>query len=163
MKLRILLFAALMAMPKVVSAQATAKPAEQQLKATFDKMQAEVAKITDVSEKERWQANTALWQVKIARTGRLDQADLAKMQASLDTMKANVARLTGAAETAEKERWLANCELWQRALLQTGRPADIDTMKASLARMKTNVATITDATEKTRWQANHNLWQAVVK
>ena len=37
------------------------------MKAVFDKMQANAVKISEVSEKERWQANGDLWQAMIGQ------------------------------------------------------------------------------------------------
>ena len=156
------LFAAIIAASVVMSAlQAAPKQSAPTAKASFDTMQANVAKITDPAEKERWQANTAMWQTKIGHTGKLDPADLAKMQSSFDTMKANVAKI---ADPAEKERWQANTAMWQVVLGQGAMltPSELSTLNASLTTMKANVAKITEASEKARWQANRDLWQSVV-
>ena len=40
--------------------------------------------------------------------------------------------------------------------------ADVDKMKTSLDQLKANVATISDAAEKARWQANVDMWTVVV-
>ena len=40
--------------------------------------------------------------------------------------------------------------------------ADLDKMKASLDQMKSNVAGISDANEKARWQTNVDLWTVMV-
>jgi hypothetical protein len=37
------------------------------MKVTFGKMRANVLKITEVAEKERWQANSDLWQAMIGQ------------------------------------------------------------------------------------------------
>jgi hypothetical protein len=162
MRLTNFVFAAIIAVPVVISAQQAApKPSAPTAKSSFDTMQANVAKIADPAEKERWQANSAMWQTKIGHTGKLDPADLAKMQASFDAMKANVAKIT---DPAEKERWQANTAMWQVVLGQgaTLTPAEFSTLNASLTTMKTNVTKISDAPEKARWQANCDLWQSVV-
>ncbi|HKW03275.1 MAG TPA: hypothetical protein VJN96_25850 [Vicinamibacterales bacterium] len=162
MKLKGTLLAAMMAVPMIVWAQQTPPtPAGATPKSMFERMQANVAKIADPAEKERWQANTALWNTKIGKAGSLDAADFAKMQPSFDTMQANVAKIT---DPAEKERWQANCALWKVMLAHGDKlaKADLDTMKASFDVMKTNVAKIANASEKARWQTNRDLWQTVV-
>ena len=45
-------------------------------KLPFETMQANVAKIVAPQEKERWQANVAIWQLKLDRAGAMEKADL---------------------------------------------------------------------------------------
>ncbi|HVO63799.1 MAG TPA: hypothetical protein VMT53_22945 [Terriglobales bacterium] len=40
--------------------------------------------------------------------------------------------------------------------------ADLEKMKSSLTAMKANVANISDAKEKARWQANVDMWETMV-
>jgi len=154
MRLASFLFAVIVAAAVVISAQQPApKQSAPTAKASLDTMQANVAKIANPAEKERWQTNAAMWQTKIGHTGKLDPADLAKMQSSFDTMKTNVAKIT---DPAEKERWQANTAMWQVVVDQGGAtltPSELSTLNASLATMKANIAKITDASEKARWQA----------
>lgn len=162
MRLTSFFLAAIVAASVVVWAQQTSsKQTGPTAKASFDTMQANVAKITNPAEKERWQANTSMWQSKIGHPGKLDPADLTKLQSSFDTMKTNVAKIT---DPAEKERWQANTAMWQVVLGQgaTLTPAELGTLNASLATMKANVAKISEAPEKARWQANRDLWQSVI-
>jgi hypothetical protein len=129
--------------------------------ARFEKMMANVAMITEAGEKERWQANLDLWQIKLAQPGVIAKTKLDKMAVSLDRIKANVAKVT---EAGEKERWRANLDLWQVVITQKGVPAkgDIEKLKAPFAKMKGNVARFTGASERERWQANLDLWQTVM-
>jgi len=147
------LLAVMIAAPVAVWAQAS--PA---LKAPFEAMRANVGKISNAAERERWETNVAIWQVKIGRADKLEPADLAKMRASFDTMKANVAKITAA---AEKERWQANCDLWQVLLAAAPNKvakADRDKMRTTLDLIKANVAKIAVPAERERWDANHQLW-----
>ena len=165
MNLKHILVAAIVAAPIAVLAQTAPKPAAQTPKASLAAMQVNVVRITDPSEKERWTANLAMWQMKIDHTGAWTPEDVARMQASLDTIKTNVAQISGTAEAAEKERWQANRDLWEMYLEQVGKipkAADLDEMNASFNIMKANVAKITNAAEKVRWQANRILWQSVL-
>jgi hypothetical protein len=43
-----------------------------------------------------------------------------------------------------------------------GMKADVQKMHSAFDKMKANVATISNAEEKTRWQANLDMWQTVV-
>jgi hypothetical protein len=76
----------------------------------------------------------------------------------LDTMKPNVEKIT---DPAEKERWLANIDLWTVKMAETGTGSaeDATKMKASLDQMKANVKKISDAKEKERWNMNIHLWE----
>ncbi len=81
------------------------------------------------------------------------------LQARLDTMRANVARIS---RRDEKDRWQANADLWTLLLDHNGVVADIDASRATalMGAMKASVATIAAPDEKERWQANVDLWQA---
>lgn len=149
------------AAPTLAWSQGTSQPAGAAMQAAFDSMQANVATIAVPHEKERWQANVALWQVRLGHMGKLEKADLGTMQASFDLMKANVAKITA---PAEKERWLANRDLWQLALHQTGKmsSADMKRMQAGFETMRANVARISAPAERGRWQANRDLWKGMI-
>jgi multidrug resistance efflux pump len=98
--------------------------------------------------------------VKLSHPGALAKADIDKMQASLDAMNANVAKIT---EAGEKERWQANCDMWRLVLSEpTISSANLATIKTRLATMKANVAKISERAEKGRWQADRDLWQSVI-
>ena len=128
-------------------------------KPILERMQANVAKITQVPEKQRWQANVTAWQTVLGSPETLSQADLAALKASLLTMRTNIATIERPAEAA---RWRANGILWQ-AFVAGEKVSKTATEKDSaLARMKANVAKITDSSEKERWQANVDLWTALL-
>jgi hypothetical protein len=154
MRIRNLVPALLIAVPSIGVAQVA-----RSTQATFDQMQANVAKITVQGEKERWQANADMWQVKLAHMDKLAKPELDKITASLNAMKMNVAKI---AIAAEKERWQANVDLWQASLAPKVAKADLDKMNAALSTIKANVAKITVPAEKERWEANRDLWQAVL-
>ena len=48
------------------------------MQSSFDTMKTNVAKITDPAEKERWQANTAMWQVVLSQGATLTPASSAR-------------------------------------------------------------------------------------
>jgi hypothetical protein len=75
----------------------------------FATMKANVAKITDAAEKERWDANVAMWEVVMAAPGKVAKPGRDAMVKALDTIKANLAKIRVA---AERERWDANREMW---------------------------------------------------
>lgn len=132
------------------------------LKTQLTAMQANLGKIPNAGEKERWQTNATLWDVKINRVGKLELSDLAKMRPVLETMKANVAKITDA---GEKERWQANVDIWQTIIdkaQQYAKP-DRDLMRARLETIKANVAKIRVAAEKERWEANRELWTITLR
>jgi predicted secreted protein len=157
MKTKSLILAALM-VPAIATAQVA--PAGQKTKPAFEKMQANVAQITVVGEKQRWQANVAMWQTVIAKPGAPSTAEIAGLRASLMTINANVAEVT---RPAEMERWRANIALW-RAFIRAGKvqPPTGPAIDAAFNRMKGNVSKITDPAEKERWQANIDLWQEIL-
>lgn len=121
----------------------------------LDTMKANVAKVMDPGEKERWNANIDLWTMKLAMKG-MPSMDMTKMKAPMDTMKANVSKIT---EAGEKERWQMNCDLWEKWMAE--KP-DTAKMKESLADFKTKVAGIKDVAEKERWQMNYDLWESAL-
>lgn len=160
MKLKSLLLV-LFLLPTLALAQRVWADTKSDAKASLDVMKGNVSKITEAGEKDRWQPNIDLWQIKLAQTGALAKADLYKMAALLDRIKANVAKITDA---GEKERWQANVDLWQVLIAQKGVLAkvDVEKLKSPLGKMKANVAKITEAGEKERWQANRELWQVLI-
>jgi hypothetical protein len=161
-KLSSYMLAVTLAAPALAWSQLPTRPAPPEMKAAFARMQANVGNISGPLEKERWQANVALWQVRLGNVGRLEKADLDKMQPSFDLMKENVAKIT---EPAEKERWQLNRDLWQITLSQTtGKisSADMEKIKAAFDKMQANIARITGVWERGRWQANRDLWQGMM-
>jgi len=170
------LFAAALLAPALVSAQ-VAPPATANTKTLLERMQSNVSRIGPAAEKERWNANIAMWQVLVAKPGKLSASDVSALQTSLETIRTNVATIV---RPAEKERWQANVRLWQmflrgeRAMMgppggagscctqpmmnMPGRPG----VDAAFGRMTLNVAKIPDSAEKDRWQANCDLWEAVL-
>ncbi len=142
-------------------AQAGPAQGKKDLKASLEAIQANVARITEAGETERWQANIELWQVKLAHTGAIAQADLAKMIRALDRIKANVVKVS---EARERERWQANIELWGVLIGQKGVLAkgDAAKLKAPYERMRANIAKISEAGEKERWGANRDMWRVVI-
>jgi hypothetical protein len=130
-------------------------------KLPFETMQANVAKIVAPQEKERWQANVAIWQLKLDRAGAMEKADLDKARASLDIINANIARITA---VEEKERWQANRDLWEIVLSKGDKftPADREKIKAAYDKMNMNIARISEPSEKERWHTNRQLWQATI-
>lgn len=170
------LFAAALMAPVLASAQ-IAPPATPSMKALLERMDANVAQIAAPTEKKRWSANVAMWRIVIAKPGKLSDADVAALQASLDAVKTNVAVVV---RPDEKERWQANVRLWQsfvrggqRMMGQPGQAMPCCTqpsmnmpaghgVDAAFGRMKLNVAKIPDSAERERWQANCDLWEAVL-
>ena len=59
---------------------------------------------------------------------------------------------------AEEHQKMMEMHKQHMAAMQT----DLDKMKASLEQMKANVAKISDAGEKARWQSNVDLWTVMV-
>lgn len=79
-----------------------------------------------------------------------------------EVMKANVSAIRN---MAEKDRWMANVDLWEIAL---ARPGAVDAkdrarMDALLERIRINVARIRNAPEKARWDTNIQMWQALIE
>lgn len=160
MRLKLLLAIALL-VPLAVRT-AAAIPQAGPRNAAFDTMATNVGKITDMSEKGRWQANVDMWRVRLARSGALTPADVDKLQECFDAMKANVSAITVA---GERNRWHANVDLWEAVIAhpRTMSPADVDAAKSSIARMKMIVSLLKAGDEKERWQANVDLWQAFIE
>lgn len=156
MKNTMALLALLVALPAASVAQAPGA------KTSLDQIKSNVAN-TSGAEKERWSSNIQLWDVKLAQKDKLSPADVGKMKASLDAIKANVAKIT---EPAEKGRWEANDQLWQAVIEDAAQAPSASMvmmkMKGSLDEMKANVARITGARERQRWEANRDLWVGVV-
>ena len=157
MNIRTLVISALVAIPAAVSTQGL--PA---LQAPVATMKANVGKVSSAGERERWQANASLWEIRAARTNKLEAADIAKMRPVFDAMGTNVSKIS---DPAEKERWQANCEMWRVLLNQTDRiekPAR-EQMRSWLAVMTANVAKIGAAAERERWDANRELWTLLLR
>jgi hypothetical protein len=161
MKLKYLLVVPMLALVTFVLAQGAPVQEKQDAKTSLDAIKANVAKITEAGEKQRWQANIDLWQLKFAQPGIIAKTDLDKMTSSLDRIKANVAKVTDA---QEKERWQANIDMWQVLIDQKGvlLKGGVEKVKAPFEKMKANIAKITEAGEKQRWEANRDLWQGVI-
>jgi len=77
---------------------------------SLDRIKANVAKVAEVGEKERWQTNIDLWQVVIGQKGVLAKSDAEKLTGPFEKMKANVGKIT---EAGEKGRWEANRDMWK--------------------------------------------------
>lgn len=159
MRTRIRRAISLLFAPALLAGQGAAPPAGMQ--AAFDRMAANVAKITVPGEGERWRANVELWRVRIANLEPLCTADLRKMGAELATIDANVARIS---PSPERERWRANADLWRMVLICREKPrkSDAGEMKSLLARLVANVTRVNGPDEKERWDANRDLWQAYI-
>ena len=157
MKYQHIVAAVASAAPIVASAQATPRqPA--QASALVEQMKTNVAKIAEPTEKDRWQANLELWQLKTGLTGAATKADLDRMNLLVDRVSANVAKITA---PAEKGRWQANLDMWKMvARADKMSKADVAKAKTLFDAMKDNVAKISDPNEKDRWQANRDLWRA---
>ncbi|MDE3152659.1 MAG: hypothetical protein KGL93_10480 [Gemmatimonadota bacterium] len=78
-----------------------------------------------------------------------------------EVMQANVAEIKN---YAEKERWMANVDLWKLALAQPARYSEEDStrMEALLERIRYNVARIRNTPEKDRWETNIRLWRVLI-
>jgi len=78
-----------------------------------------------------------------------------------EVMKANASAIRN---MAEKERWMANVDLWEIALAPSGAvdAKDRARMDALLERIRINVARIRSAPEKARWETNIQMWQALI-
>lgn len=161
MKLSNYVLALAIATPTLASSQDAAKPAGPQTQAAFATIQDNVAEIVFAPEQQRWLSNIDLWKARLDKTGKLEKADIAKMQKAFTKLQANVAKLIA---PAEKERWIANRDLWQIVMGMSGMPAanDAVVMTAVLAKMQANVANIADAQEKERWAANTELWKSTI-
>jgi len=161
MKLKGLWLAPMLLFPAIAWGQGAQAQAKPDLTVHYDVMTTNVAAIAEPGEKERWIANTDLWEIKLAEAGTIAEAELDKMTESLDRIKTNVAKVTDA---AEKERWEANVQLWQMLIGQKGvfAKGDADKLKDPFERMKANVAGIAVAAEKERWQANRDMWQVLI-
>ena len=78
------------------------------MRESLAKIRANVEHVTYQPEKERWEANIALWQATI------DQSqNVTMMSGFLDVIKANVGKIT---EATELDRWQANRDLWAGVL-----------------------------------------------
>ena len=113
------------------------------------------------AERERWEANVAMWTVKMKKTV-LEADDLDIMRKPFATMKANVAKITDA---AEKERWDANVAMWEVVMAAPGKVAKPgrDAMVKALDTIKANLAKIRVAAERERWDANREMWTVTLR
>ena len=107
------------------------------LKASLKTIRTNVASIARPAEKERWSANVRLWQMFVREMPAMPTGmpmtppggvgampccspgagapHAMATDAAFGRMTLNVAKI---AEPAEKERWQANCDLWQLILFQ---------------------------------------------
>jgi len=161
MKRMRLWIAAMLVLPALARPQGAPVQPRPDMNASFAAMKANVAKIVDPAEKERWQANVDAWQIEIAQTGAITKAKNDKLAASLRKIRRNVARV---ADPAEKERWQANIGLWQLLISHKGLLAksDLATAKAFVETISNNVAKVTEPGEKERWTANRDMWQGLL-
>ena len=158
MKLLHIVASVLSATPICLSAEATPARPAQTTTALVERIKTNVAKITEPTEKDRWEANLELWQLKSGLTAAATKADLDRMKVLVDRISANVARIT---TPAEKERWQANLDMWKIVSKYADKlpKDDVAKVKASFERMKTNVARIPNPQERERWEANRDLWR----
>jgi hypothetical protein len=128
-----------------------------------DQMKANVAQIPASAEKDRWLANTDLWQFMINYQGNPPIWQLGLLKSHFHEMQANVA---GINEPEEKERWLSNMYLWEvtiRHLEGDPNPRFFGQLRGYFARMQTNVARIVEPSEKERWQVNVDVWKIMIE
>lgn len=104
MKYRKLLLAAFLAAPAIAVAQTTPAQSHPDAKAAFGVLQANVAKITAPMEKDRWQANRDAWQVEVSKAGKLQKIEVGEIMASLERMKANIAKIRAGSERSAGRR-----------------------------------------------------------
>lgn len=131
------------------------------LKGPHAAIQANVGRISQAPERERWQENAALWNVKVYKA-KLEPMDVEVLTARLDRMQTHVSQIS---DGAEKERWQANCDMW-KVLLSLKYPVakpDRDRLRAKLDLMKANVMKIRVPAEKERWDANLELWTVTLR
>ena len=159
---RSLLIALLLVTPIAVAGQ-TPPPAgpPAALKTPFAAMQANLNRVPNAAERERWEANVTLWSVKMKKN-QLDADDIDIMKKAFGAMKANVAKVTDA---AEKERWDANIAMWEVLMAAPGKVAKAgrDQMLKSLDVIKANLAKIRVAAERERWDANREMWTVTLR
>jgi hypothetical protein len=143
-------------------AQDQAAQSARWMKASVDQISANIANVTEPTEKERWQANVQMWSRMVAHLGSTTKVDIDQMTADLNAIKANVARITDA---DERERWQANVDLWQAvlALKEKALRDDVDKIDALRIAMHANVRKLPVSAEKERWTANQLLWQSMVE
>ena len=126
-------------------------------KVVFSIMQKNVANIKQPLERERWDANVAMWQVVLSTSGKLTPGELDLLKTSLERIKSNAVKIMPA---GEEQRWIANIALWQ-AYVEGNRPpnAKNEVVYRTFEKMKDNVSRLNDSQEKRRWEANIDLWQ----
>ncbi len=156
MKVRTAWLGLLLVVPTLLAGQ---QPAGEQ--PPFEVMQANVARIRNTAEKDRWMANVDLWKIALAQPGPVAAEDRSRMDALLQRIRYNVARIRNA---PEKQRWETNIALWRVLIEGNGvlSKADVATLTPQLETMKANVADISVAAEHERWQANRELWEVVL-
>jgi hypothetical protein len=128
----------------------------------LDQMKANVTLIPASAEKDRWQSNTEMWQIMIARKGNVSGPQLDLLKTYFEKMQANVAAIT---EPEEQERWQTNMFMWAIMIRHMGTepPARfLVPLNGYFGRMQANVGEIAQAAEKDRWQANVDLWKAMI-
>ena len=150
-----------LAVPVLSGAQATGNGASPEMKAAYESMQLNVARIAFKPETERWQANRDLWSFQLKNAVKIDAADFRLMEVPFATMQANVGKLI---EPREKERWVLNHDMWQLAMGISGVPAEgvAPTLRSMYGKMRANVDRITEPEEKERWTVNTVLWKALI-
>lgn len=128
------------------------------MQAVFDSLRENVVAIASAAEKERWDANLALWRLLLDQSGAVANIDTVEAQRNIEAMKANLGGIT---LPEEKERWQSNLGLWQIRLARSGTlpRSDLDKVTALLYRMNANLGRITRADELARWKANYVLWK----
>ena len=149
-----MLIAAAMA-PALAAAQGA--PPAINTKTVFAIMQKNVSNIKQPLERERWDANVAMWQVVLNTNGKLTTGELDLLKSSLEKIKTNAVKIMPA---GEEQRWIANIALWQ-AYIDGNRPPNTknDVAFKTFEKMKMNVDRLNDSQEKRRWEANIDLWQ----
>jgi hypothetical protein len=146
----------LLALP--VNAQEPAPPGPEALLQT---MKTNVDRISPSLEHQRWTANIALWEARLAHPGALAPAEVTAMRAHFRTIVEIVGQLVGPEERA---RWDLNRDMWSAVLRANGTPSDasLREMRAKLRAMQANVSRITAPGESERWTVNCNLWKAAL-
>ena len=121
----------------------------QSLDASLQTIRGNVANIARSAERERWQANIRLWQAFVGK-------------------RAMAAATPGAAMPCCAQPGTPMSGMSMSGAPMAGMPMSMPMSGARLAtdaaygRMKLNVAAIADSTEKERWSANCDLWEAVL-
>jgi hypothetical protein len=136
--------------------------AEQQMNQEFQVMKNNVALINEpVTERERWQANVAMWQSLMDHLNDPQNANTRHMADIFRLMRANIYDI-GVSD--ERDRWDDNVQLWRLMLARLEDPTihSVTQFDYALGDMDTNVSKILERGEHERWQANQDLWQLLV-